>query len=116
MLTPNDLTQALRPAFVVYALAMVSVGAAHRFAPAGPGPAADRLPAAARVLVEAFAPATQAREGRARVQAWAGLRVYETGGIATGLVTRPCCPAVTDGLIATLSLGASGDVGQPKKR
>jgi len=34
MLTSSDFAQALRPAFIVYALAMASTGAALRFAPA----------------------------------------------------------------------------------
>ncbi len=46
MLTSSDFLQAVRPAFIVYALAMASTGAALRFAPDDARHAAARTPAA----------------------------------------------------------------------
>lgn len=50
MLTPSDFIQALRPAFIVYALAMASTGAALRFAPDDARQARARTPAALRLV------------------------------------------------------------------
>lgn len=64
MLTSSDLLQALRPAFIVYALAMASTGAALRLAPDDARQAAARAPAGlrwVRMAEHAFADASAER-------------------------------------------------------
>lgn len=71
MLTSTDLIQALRPAFVVYALAMASTGAALEFASDGARQAA-RTPVALRWLEDASSDA-HARRPVAAVAQGAGV-------------------------------------------
>lgn len=64
MLTSSDLLQALRPAFIVYALAMASTGAALRLAPDDARQPAARAPAGlrwVRMAEHAFADASVQR-------------------------------------------------------
>jgi len=97
MLTSSDLLQALRPAFIVYALAMASTGAALRFAPDDARQAAARTPAAAHWLERApriFADASASRQVAAVARAATPLR----GGLRTQADT--CAQAAAEALPA----------------
>lgn len=97
MLTSSDFIQALRPAFIVYALVMASTGAALRFAPDDARQARARTPAALH-LVETMPLSLAAAFGRQR-----GATAARTGApLPVGFRVRAddCAAAAADALPA----------------
>lgn len=101
MLTSSDLLQALRPAFIVYALAMASTGAALRLAPDDARQAAARAPAGlrwVRMAEHAFADASLERPvasvSRAALSLPAGRRA-RAGTCARAVVGELPAPAAS---------------------
>jgi hypothetical protein len=90
MLTSTDLIQALRPAFVVYALAMASTGAALEFASDGARQAA-RTPVALRWLEDGASADARARRPVASVARGArvlGAELREHAVICAGVAAE----------------------------
>ncbi|MFK3647367.1 hypothetical protein ACI2IY_02885 [Lysobacter enzymogenes] len=104
MLTSSDFIQAVRPAFIVYALAMASTGAALRFAPDDARQAQARTPAALQLVERAQRSWTGVRvehpvalAARHAAPLREGFRVY-TGQCAQGAAdTLPASAAAVHG-------------------
>ncbi|QWP78322.1 hypothetical protein J5226_08000 [Lysobacter sp. K5869] len=113
MLTSSDLIQALRPAFIVYALAMASTGAALRFAPDDARQAAARTPAALRwvqraerAFGEAAVERPVASVARAAAPLQAGLRAHADTCARVAAEALPAPAAAAHGAFVAGALAA----------
>ncbi|QQQ02123.1 hypothetical protein [Lysobacter enzymogenes] len=107
MLTPSDFIQALRPAFIVYALAMASTGAALRFAPDDARQSRARTPAALHLvetmplsLAAAFDQQRAATAARTGGRLPAGFRVHAGNCAASATEVLPAQAAAHGAFVA----------------